>query len=87
MKHGEQLIPEHYNLVERQLSSTNYISGPDFSFADTYLFVFYRWGGRIGIDMKRNYPNWTRWSERMLERPAVNQAMAVEGITLFGLVE
>jgi glutathione S-transferase len=87
VKRGEQLISEHYNQIERRLSSTEYIAGHEYSFADTYLFVFYRWGGRIGLDMRQGFPNWARWSERMLERPAVREAMDVEGITLFALVE
>jgi glutathione S-transferase len=87
VKHGEQLISEHYTQIEQRLSSADYIVGHEHSFADTYLFAFYRWGGRIGLDMKKEFPNWARWSERMLERTAVRDAMDVEGITLFGLVE
>ena len=87
VKRGEQLISERYTQVEQRLSSTDYIAGHEYSFADTYLFVFYRWGGRIGLDMTKEFPHWSRWSERMLERPAVGEAMDVEGITLFGLVE
>ena len=86
-KHGKQLISEHYAEVEQRLSATEYIAGDEYSFADTYLFVFYRWGGRIGLDMEKEFPKWARWSERVLERPAVKNAMDVEGVTLFGLVE
>lgn len=87
VKRGEQLISEHYTQIEQRLSTTDYIAGHEYSFADTYLFAFYRWGGRIGLDMAKEFPNWARWSERMLQRPAVSKAMDVEGITLFGLVE
>jgi len=87
MKRGEQLISEHYTQIEQRLSSTDYIAGHEYSFADTYLFVFYRWGGRIGLDMTKDFPHWSHWSERMLNRPAVREAMDVEGITLSGLVE
>jgi len=87
VEHGERLISEHYAQVEQRLLSTDYVSGHEYSFADTYLFVFYRWGVRIGLDMKKEFPKWARWSERMLDRPAVREAMDVEGITLSGLVE
>lgn len=87
IKRGKQLIPEHYTQIEQRLSSTDYIAGHEYSFADTYLFAFYRWGCRIGLDMTRAFPHWSCWAERMLNRPAVGQAMDVEGITLFGLVE
>jgi glutathione S-transferase len=87
VEHGERLISEHYAQVEQRLSSTDYVSGHEHSFADTYLFVFYRWGVRIGLDMKKEFPKWARWSERMLDRPAVREAMDVEGITLSGLVQ
>ena len=81
--HGAKLIPEHYELIERRLSTRDYITGSQYSVADAYLFVFYRWGGRIGIDMNDSYPNWSRWSQRLLERPAVQKAIDAEGITLF----
>ncbi len=87
VRYGEQLISDHYAQIEQRLTPTQYIAGDEYSFADTYLFVFYRWGGRIGLNMKKEFPKWTLWSERLLERPAVQEAMYVEGITLFGLVE
>jgi len=87
IKRGEQLISEHYAQIEQRLASTDHIVGHEYSFADTYLFVFYRWGRRIGLDMTRDFPHWSRWSEQMLDRPAVGEAMAAEGITLSGLVE
>lgn len=50
-----------------------------YSIIDPYLAVFYRWGNRIGLDMKA-YPRWTEWTARMRARPAVAKVMAEEGV-------
>ena len=57
-----------------------WLLGERFSIADAYLFPFYRWGVRIGLDMEVSAPRWTRWKDRMLGRPAVQRALATEGI-------
>jgi glutathione S-transferase len=59
-----------------------WLLGGDYSVADAYLFPFYRWGNRIGLDMKAACPRWTGWVERMKERPAVQRAVEREGLSL-----
>ena len=61
-----------------------YVLGKYYSIADPYLIVFYRWGWRIGINMKEDYPRWADWSEHMLERSAVTRALEQEGIAVDG---
>ena len=50
---------------------------------DAYLLVFFRWGNRIGVDMRGGYPRWTAHAERMLQRPAVQRAIEQEGINIW----
>ena len=50
---------------------------------DAYLGIFYRWGGRIGLDMRTDYPGWTAHAERLMERPAVQRTLKQEGVTLW----
>jgi len=54
--------------------------GEQYSVADAYLFPFYLWGERVGLGMERDCPHWTRWKDRMLERPAVSRALEREGL-------
>jgi glutathione S-transferase len=52
-----------------------------YSIADSYVLVVYRWGNRIGHDMKQ-YAFWSRHADRMMARPAVARAFQSEGIGL-----
>ena len=57
-----------------------WLLGDAFTIADVYALPFYRWGNRVGLAMAVLFPRWTEWSERMIERPAVREAIAQEGI-------
>lgn len=61
---------------------SQYVLGDTLSVADFNLLPFFRWGHRVGLDM-RAYPNWVAHTERMLERPSVREALAVEEISLY----
>lgn len=76
---GRSDILRYNGEIEARIGS-GWLLGDEFSIADAYLFPFYRWGVRIGLNMEESAPKWTRWKERMLGRPAVLRALATEGI-------
>jgi glutathione S-transferase len=55
-----------------------------YSIVDPFLLVLYRWGNRIGLDMRAGYPAWTGHAERLLDRQAVQRVLRREGITIDG---
>jgi glutathione S-transferase len=50
-----------------------------FTAADSYLAVFFRWARRMEIDMSR-YSRWAAQVERVVGRPAVQRALDAEGL-------
>ena len=56
-----------------------YLFGPRFTTADAYLFVMLRWARQFDVPMSAEM---TGYFERVLERPAVRQALAEEGLTI-----
>ncbi len=64
----------------RRLSSSGeaWLVGDEFSAADSYALIFFRWGKRIGTDMG-GYPRWAALNERTLARPAVQAVLKREG--------
>ena len=66
----------NFALVEKALSGKDWVFGT-WSAADAYIFVFYNWATKLGLDMSA-YPNYGRHFERMQQRPAVQRAMARE---------
>ena len=78
---GRENLTEQFAFVEAILGDGRAWAVPDaFSVADAFLLVFWRWGGRIGFDMHDRYPAWTRTTARALTRPAVQRAIAQEGL-------
>ena len=72
----------HFREIETALAQSPHVLGDALSVADFNLLPFYRWGGRIGLDMSA-YPNWSAHTARMLERQSVRDAIAVEEISLY----
>jgi glutathione S-transferase len=81
--HGRAVLTTQFAEVEDKLTGRPFALGDSYSVVDPNLLVFYRWGNRIGIDMRQSYPVWTAHSERLLERPAVVAAVAAEGIEIW----
>jgi glutathione S-transferase len=76
---GRRSVLRYFDEIEALLAGREWLVGDGFTLADTYPFVFYRWGLRIGVDMAA-YRAWTGHVQRMLRRPAVARALAREGL-------
>ena len=51
-----------------------------YSVVDAYLVVFDTWGQRMGLDMRAEYPAWSRLMDTVRARPAVQRVLKDEGI-------
>jgi glutathione S-transferase len=67
--------------VAAQLSKQPFLLNEDFSVADAYLFVTLSWGSHVGINIAK-WPELTRYFEKISARPAVQQALREEGLTV-----
>ena len=76
---GRRAMAAYLDEIESLVPDGSWLVGGVYSIADPYLLVFYRWGGRCGLDMSA-YQGWTRHKQAMLSRPAVQRALATEGI-------
>jgi glutathione S-transferase len=72
----------YYADIEKLLTGKTFAMGGQYTVCDSYLLVFYRWGYRIGLDMKAHYPNWTKQAVRVASRPTVKRVFEDEGIEL-----
>lgn len=80
---GRALVEMYSGEIDRRLAGRDYAVGDRFGVADANLLPFYRWGGLIGLDMRRDFPAWTAHAERLLERPAVRRAIEREEVSLW----
>ena len=66
------------DVVERVLADERpYLTGPDFTVADVYLFVVLSWAPKLGVDLAR-WPHLGGFSQRVATRAAVLEAAAAE---------
>lgn len=81
---GEQNLREQYGYIESLLADGREWAVPGgYTVVDAYLLVFYHWGQRIGLSMRTAYPAWTRLTDHVIARPAVQRVLAHEAITIF----
>ncbi len=71
-----------YCQIEVKLAHKTWAVAEQYSIADPYLLVLFRWGNRLGLDM-RSYKNWTLHAKRMEQRSAVQMVLQKEGISIW----
>ncbi len=75
---GERLN-RMFDVISGQLGSKTWLIDDRFSAADLFLFMLIRWG-RLMPRPPRSIPNLNALAERVVARPAVQEALRVEGI-------
>jgi glutathione S-transferase len=65
--------------LQDTLNDRGFLMGESFTVADAYLFVMLTWCDPHDIDVAL-YPNLADYRNRIQQRPAVQAAMAAEGL-------
>ena len=65
-----------HRVLDKRLSESEYLAGPDYSIADIATFPWIRNPDRRGVDLGQ-YPNVKRWHDAISARPAVQRGVAV----------
>lgn len=68
-----------YEWVSGQLRGKQFLTGANFTAADAYLFVVTRWSKFVNLDLA-DLADLQAFVKRVSERPAVQAAIAAEGI-------
>lgn len=72
-------LARRFAVVEEQLGKHDYLAGDAFTVADAYLFTIAGWGRLLDVDLT-GFPRLTAYLERVAARPAVQRALAREGL-------
>jgi glutathione S-transferase len=72
-------LAQRYRWLDGQLAGKDYLMGDHFTVADGYLFAVTRWAAPMKIDLAP-FPNVRAHHERVAARPAVQEALRVEGL-------
>lgn len=73
-------LASRYQWLGGQLEGREYLLGDHFTVADAYLFTVTRWTRPMAIDLAP-HPNVRAHLERVAARPAVQEALKVEGLS------
>jgi glutathione S-transferase len=65
--------------LNEHLAGNEHLLGPAYSVADAYLFTISNWATPTGVDLAP-YPNVLAYRKRVGARPAVQAALAAEGL-------
>ena len=80
---GKQIYRDRLNKrfqwVDGQLAGKDYLMAEHFTVADAYLFVVTRWAKPMNLDLSA-FSNLQAHQERVAARPAVQEALKVEGL-------
>lgn len=76
---AREALGQKFDFVQAQLGEGPYLTGEDFTLADAYLFVMLTWTRVHDIDLSR-WPALEAYRDRVAARPAVREAMTVEGL-------
>lgn len=81
-KKGKECLIEVCSQINSKIGRSSWSVGDQYSIADPYLLVFFRWGNRLGVNMRR-FEHWTQHAEKMEKRNAVQNVLEAEGISLW----
>ena len=78
-KERTEYLHTRYTLLDKQLAGKKYLFGDQFTVADAYLFVVTNWAKSTKVDLSE-FTNLQAFQMRVSARPAVQAAMAAEGL-------
>ena len=83
---GMENLIEVCDQIDSKLQSHKWAVGEKYSIVDPYLLVFFRWGNRLGLNM-RAYSHWTKHAELMEQRKAVQSVLKVDNISIWNKIK
>ena len=72
-------IADCFGLIEQSMFAAPWVLGSQYSISDPYLFTLCQWLDGDGVDIAR-FPKIADFERRMRERPAVQRALAAQGV-------
>ncbi|CAG8998972.1 MAG: Glutathione S-transferase GST-6.0 [Candidatus Celerinatantimonas neptuna] len=73
------ILSKRLNWLKERLEAQSFLTGEQFTIADAYLFTVLNWAKLVDFDLTP-WPVLISYLERIAKRPAVQQALKVEGL-------
>lgn len=79
---GREVVEKCFARIEERLAGREFAVGEGLTVVDFNVWVFWRWGGKIGVDMAARYPGYDRFAREVEKLEGVRRALDVEGNVL-----
>ncbi|MDY0881439.1 glutathione transferase GstA [Dongia soli] len=76
---AREILARRFRYLDHHLSTHRYLLGNAFTLPDAYCFTVVNWSNYLALDLAP-YPNLQRYMNEIETRPAVEAAMAAEGL-------
>jgi glutathione S-transferase len=76
---ARETLARRFGYLDRHLATHRYLLGTSFALPDAYCFTIVNWCSYLQVDLTP-YPHLTRYMNALATRPAVEAAMAAEGL-------
>ncbi|MFL5784888.1 MAG: glutathione transferase GstA [Bacteriovoracaceae bacterium] len=76
--HLREKLTHKFAALESALTKGTYLMGNEFTLADAYLYNVLSWSGYVNVTLPKFLQDYTA---RVAQRPAVQEAMKLEGLT------
>lgn len=73
------ILKKKYEWLDSKLQQSSYLTGPDFTIADSYLFTVTNWASHVGVDLSE-FKTLQDYMGRVASRVAVKEALKAEGL-------
>ncbi len=70
-------LKKRFSEINTVLEKNDFLTGPNFTIADAYLYTVLRWAPKFKIDLK-DWPALAKFYDRVDQRPAVKAAVEAE---------
>ncbi|KAM5352755.1 hypothetical protein ACJ41O_005477 [Fusarium nematophilum] len=77
---GRKVIDESFERIESRLEGREWAVGGGLTVVEFYLYVYARWGKKIGIDVERRYPAFGRFAQKLETLEGIREAVQDEGL-------
>ena len=78
VQNQHEVLKRRFTYTNERMGDAPYLTGANFTVADSYLFVVLSWFSRLNMSLDA-YPNLKAFFKRVLARPAVQKVLADEG--------
>lgn len=79
---GKKLVASYFRRIDDRVKGKTYAAGSETTAVDIYVYIFFQWGLIIGLQMKEDFPHYTKIVQQVEKVKGVAEAAKTHQLTL-----